>query len=283
MDGLSEALRAAGTLDLYRANAFRVAGLAVDASPAQLRRRATELRAARSLGGAPRTAPQPLPPAAPPEAEQVEQALARLREPAGRLVDEFFWFWPGDDGRDDGQGSPRHGGDQGSGRDGGQDAGLAALGDGDVERAEAIWQAAGTAGAVHNLAVLNHAMALDDEQAGTPPRRAYQHWRAVWQAEAFWAGFAGRVARTGHPGSGPATVALFREHLPLVLASTSAAVALHGAELLDRATGDALLAQAGQAVQCRDYTTLRNLNVRLRGLLPTPPPPPEPFSTVRRG
>jgi molecular chaperone DnaK len=53
-------------------------------------------------------------------------------------------------------------------------------------------------------------------------------------------------------------------------------------ELLDRAQGDALLEQARQAVQRRDHTTLRNINTRLRGLLPTPPPPPDPFSTVRR-
>jgi molecular chaperone DnaK len=43
-----------------------------------------------------------------------------------------------------------------------------------------------------------------------------------------------------------------------------------------------LFEQARRAVELGDHNTLRNINVRLRGLFPVPPPPPDPFSTVRR-
>ena len=215
--GLGDALRSAATVDLYRANAFRVAGLAVDATSGDIRRRTAELRAMRALGAAPPQDRQALPLHPPPEIEQIETAMARLRDPLNRLVDGFFWFWP----------------------DGDTDPGLAALTAGDVDRAEQAWESARTPAATHNLAVLNHALALDDEHAGKPPprsgaslrwRRTYQHWLASWRSDAVWDLLAERVARLGHPGFGPSTAPAFRERLPRVLASTSAAVALRGAE-----------------------------------------------------
>jgi hypothetical protein len=138
--GLGDALRSAATVDLYRANAFRVAGLAVDATPGDIRRRTAELRAARALDAAAPTNRQALPLHPPPGIEQVETAVARLRDPLSRLVDGFFWFWP----------------------DGDADPGLTALTAGDVDRAEQAWDSARTPAAIHNLAVLNHALALDD-------------------------------------------------------------------------------------------------------------------------
>jgi hypothetical protein len=206
--GLADALRAVASPDLYRDNAFRLAGLPVDATSAEIRRRATEVRAVRVLDAAPQAqGPLPLVPAA--DAQRVEQALSRLREPVNALIDGFFWFWP--------------------------DPGLQVLIDGDIDRAESVWEAARTDVARHNLAVLNHALALDDDHAGKPLprsgaplrwRRAYQHWLSVWQSDGFWALFADRVARLDHPGFGPSTTSTFRQHVPLLMASVSAAVAL---------------------------------------------------------
>lgn len=212
---LVDALRAAASPNLYRDNAFRLAGFPVDAVPNEARRRATEARAEQVLGETPQAQGLlPLSPAA--DAQQVEQALLRLREPVSALIDSFFWFWPTDPGL-------------------GRDPGLLALAAGDVERAEAAWEAAGTVVARHNLAILNHALALDDEHDGKPLpksgaplrwRRAYQHWLSVWQSDAFWNRFADRVAWLDHPESGPLTVSTFRQQLPSLLASISVVVGL---------------------------------------------------------
>jgi hypothetical protein len=125
---------------------------------------------------------------------------------------------------------------------------LDALARGDVEEAENRWHAVAESGsavaearhrAVHNLAVLNHAIALDDERTGPPrrtvgaPRRwreAYRWWLATWRSDGFWDLFAERVRHTGHPGLAAWTAPAFRERLPLVLASVNAAIAADGLE-----------------------------------------------------
>ena len=136
---LAGALRAASPVELYRFNAFRVTGLHVDATPAEVRRSASQLRAAHALGvDAPPTG-QALPLIPAPSHELVEQALARLRDPVSQVFDMFFWFWPGND------------------------AAAAALAAGDLDGAERAWDADGSAAASHNLAVLNHLLALDAE------------------------------------------------------------------------------------------------------------------------
>lgn len=204
---LDTLLRSIGTPHLYLRNAFRISGLSVDASPGDLRRRVQQVRAVLALGGAP-VPGGPLAPSPAPDLEAVQQALARLRDPLARLVDEFFWFWP--------------------------DAGLDALVAGRVEEAENLWQES----SAHNLAVLNHALALDEELAqpqrkliGAPRRwrEAYRCWLAVWRDDACWARFDERVRRSGHPGLGWVAPAL-RERLPLVLSSVNAVIAADGLE-----------------------------------------------------
>ncbi len=44
-----------------------------------------------------------------------------------------------------------------------------------------------------------------------------------------------------------------------------------------------LIAEGQQASERGDFEALRNVNRQLADLLPAPPPPPDPFSTVRRG
>jgi hypothetical protein len=226
---LDALLRTVATPELYLRNAFRIAGLPVDATTGDLRRRAQELRAVRILGGGGGGITRgPLPPVPPADPEAVTQALARLRDPLARLVDEFFWFWPG----------PQ------------PDPALDALTAGRIDDAEHGWRVlagstrpvgdpAAAARAEHNLAVLHHAIALDDERTGPPrrtagaPRRwreAYRYWIAVWRSDAFWELFAQRVYRIGHPGLAAWTAPTFRDRLPLVLASVNAAIAADGLE-----------------------------------------------------
>jgi hypothetical protein len=215
---LDSVLRSVGAPDLYVRNAFRTSGLSVDASAGDLRRRAQQVRAIQKLGGTPATG-GPLPPSPAPDLDTVLQALSRLRDPLVRLVDEFFWFWP----------------------DPGGDSGLDALTAGRVDDAENRWQREESRSpyALHNLAVLCHVLALDDELAqpqrrliGAPRRwrEAYRYWIAVWRNDECWTVFAERVRRTGHPGLSDWVAPALRERLPLVLASVNANIAADSME-----------------------------------------------------
>ncbi|MBA9001584.1 Hsp70 family protein [Thermomonospora cellulosilytica] len=53
-------------------------------------------------------------------------------------------------------------------------------------------------------------------------------------------------------------------------------------EMRDQAEAGRLIAVGRQAMDRGDADTLRHINVQLRDMLPSPPPPPDPFSTVRR-
>jgi flagellar motor protein MotB len=139
---------------LYRDNAFRVTGLAVDATPRDIRRRSDRLRMMNRLGTGQDDEPVLLPPGEPVDAEAYEQAVQRLRDPVCRLVDELFWFWPV----------------------GGTDPAMDALRRGETDEAARIWRDSSSAVAAHNLAVLTHVRALED---GGPWERAFAHWRAV--------------------------------------------------------------------------------------------------------
>lgn len=215
---LDSVLRSIGAPDLYLRNAFRISGLSVDASTGDLRRRAQQVRAIQKLGGAPATG-GPLTPSPAPDLDTVQQALARLRDPLIRLVDEFFWFWPDPAG----------------------DPGLDALTAGRVDDAENRWQREENRSpyALHNLAVLCHVLALDDELAnpqkkliGAPRRwrEAYRYWIAVWRNDECWNAFAERVRRTGHPGLSDWVAPALRERLPLVLSSVNATIAADSME-----------------------------------------------------
>ena len=129
-------------------------------------------------------------------------------------VDDFFRLWPEQPG-------------------GGRDAGMAAFEAGDPERADTVWDAAGTDVAHHNLAVLNHMLALDADHAvrvaAAKWRRSYRYWRTIWRSDAFWDLYATRAAGRGEAAARE-TATTVREQLPLVLAGIGARVALRWAE-----------------------------------------------------
>lgn len=228
----------AGT-DLYRRNAFRVAGLSVHATARDIRRRAEELRVKARLGAGAGGAPGPLPLRPPPEPDAVQEALQRLRDPVRRLEDELFWFWPAhnaavEDARDEA---------------------LDALREGRPHDAERLWAdpAPGRAAAVaaHNLAVLSHAQALDgyldaDTAADGPGGRdlwkpALRHWRTVLDTDAFWDLVAARARAADDPRLGPGTAGELRERLPAVLLRIAAEAAV-GTSLGGDAKGGVALA-----------------------------------------
>ena len=87
-------LLGAASPDLFRLNAFRITGLAVDATASQINRQVEKLRLAEKFGAASQRPRRAFALDPPPDAEQLRAALQRLHDPEVRLVDEFFWFWP---------------------------------------------------------------------------------------------------------------------------------------------------------------------------------------------
>ncbi|TDD32228.1 hypothetical protein E1287_23675 [Actinomadura sp. KC06] len=192
--------------DLYRENPFRVTGLAVDATARDIRRRSEELQVQAKLGKAPGT-DSLLPLEPPPDADAAQRAIQRLRDPVRRLEDELFWFWPSHN----------------------NDEALKALRDGRVEDAERLWTNPGpgrpSAVAAHNLAVLAHARALDDNDPELW-KQALRHWRTTLNTDAFWDLVAGRARTADDPRIGPGAAAELRERLPAALLSISARLAV---------------------------------------------------------
>src|SRR5262245_1044715 len=178
--------------DLYRVNAFRVTGLPVDATPREMSRHLDKMRMAEKLGGLLPQAGGALALDPPPDGDAVREVMERLRDPETRLLDEFLWFWPATFG------------------EGKNDPALQALQQGNLDDAGKAWQLAerqseGSDVARHNLAVLNHLLALDTEHTVAvngvtdPAKKADQlrklseywstsfgRWRSVLDDERFW-------------------------------------------------------------------------------------------------
>ncbi|MEV1080898.1 hypothetical protein AB0I98_22040 [Streptomyces sp. NPDC050211] len=221
-------LRDAMDKELYRRNAFRVSGLAVTATPREVRRRVSEVRAAEALGaeraGGPAAgearwlAPDPVP-----DHIAVREALRRLEDPVRRVVDEFFWFWP-----------------------------LAKTDGTELTRARKVWTrlASGDASAdplartstpsprsiaVHNLAVLHHTEALEAKAflgAGTLRmlwERAYLYWRLVLADDGCWQWLDERIHVLDDPRLRTVDGTAFREALPAVLFDLHAQLAVDAA------------------------------------------------------
>ncbi|MGH3239344.1 MAG: hypothetical protein ACRDNL_03135 [Spirillospora sp.] len=193
--------------DLYRENPFRVTGLAVDASSRDIRRRSEELQVKAKFGAAPGTGSALLPLDPPPDADDAQRAIQRLRDPVRRLEDELFWFWPSHDG----------------------DEALTALGDGRADDAEQLWTTPGpgrpAAVAAHNQAVLAHARALDDNDP-EQWKRALRHWRTTLDTDTFWDLVAARARTADDPRIGPRAAEELRERLPSALLAISARLAV---------------------------------------------------------
>jgi hypothetical protein len=133
---------------LYSHNAFRLTGLPVEANAQDISRAKDRLGlkaklGANSVGHSGAMAPTNLP-----DIHTVQDALARLKDPERRLVDDFFWFWP----------LPRFSWTR--------DPAIQALIANDPKTALAHWQEAYAdpamkATAIHNIAVLHHLVALE--------------------------------------------------------------------------------------------------------------------------
>ncbi|GAA4509303.1 hypothetical protein GCM10023191_070350 [Actinoallomurus oryzae] len=205
--------------ELYRRNAFRITGLGVRATARDIRREAEKMRVAARLGTGSEAAVPSL--GEPPDDTATQQATQRLRDPVCRLLDELFWFWPATDGE--------------------ADDGIDALRRGDLDAASQSWQDTGTTVAVHNLAVLNHARALDHDRFDARGRKlwkeAFAYWRRVVSDDGFWELLESRVREMADPRLTPGTAERLRAELPVALLSVNARLAVRTAG--DGRSGDA--------------------------------------------
>lgn len=193
--------------DLYKRNAFRITGLQVDATPQDVRRRGERLRAARGIGIAFSGDEGVLPLPDAPDDGIAEQALQRLRDRTKRFAEEFFWFWSV------GESQP--------------DEALAALQRGEVDSAIRTWERRSTAVAKHDLAVLTHALALDDDRmARALWEDAFARWHAVLADGEFWRLVDERVGALKDPRLGADTTRRLRAALPGALLSINAELAV---------------------------------------------------------
>lgn len=236
-------LDAAGP-EIFRANAFRVTGLPVDATARDISRQADKLRMIQkfgggmrhlkmmeNLGGGIRQSGWLLPLDPPAEDDAMRDSLQRLRDPERRFIDEFFWFWPQSAGHSE------------------DDQALTILGRGDIKAAADMWtrQAAQNADdniSAHNLAVLSHALALDMEllaQTGPLPdhqktelvsrwEEAFKRWKAVLEQDGFWNRVTARIQELADPRLTAETTRRMRKSLTLALVLINAQLAVRAAE-----------------------------------------------------
>jgi len=225
-------LRDSATPELYHRNGFRVLELPVDASTKDVNRRKQMVEMAATNGVALPPGPGrsfPLDPA--PDEFTVRDAVQRLGDPERRLVDEFFWFWPHEQGQSK------------------SDQGLQHLAQGNHERASEIWSQQEANQSVshvstHNLAVLHHLLALQCENHarsnGTSVEeqknieqlwsRAFRRWQKLLGEEGFWSRLTARVREFADPRLTAGTVRRLRSALPAALLSINARLALEAVE-----------------------------------------------------
>lgn len=196
-------LLSACTPTIYQYNAFRLTGLPVDTNTRQLKRRIDDLKAAEEIDDADDEHTHAFALDPPPTADQIREAAQRLNDPEGRIIEEFFWFWPIEWGQ------------------GTKDPAIAALSNGDKDTAFKLWSAAAVSDhhgpamviAKHNLAVLYHLVALDSEQIAlssdlTPAqlatiathwRTSFKWWEEIVDDETFWSIITDRIRILNDP------------------------------------------------------------------------------------
>lgn len=191
---------------VYVQNAFRISGLAVDASARDIKRRIDDLKHAEELGDAETEHTHAFALKPPPTLEHIREAARKLQDPERRIVEEFFWFWPD-------QWGYSH-----------TDKALSALVKGDKKAAFKTWFSALSSNdevsaivAKHNLAVMYHLVAIDAEryalendlnprQLGAIVDATAKYWRTsfkLWKElminEIFWSIVTNRIRMLNDP------------------------------------------------------------------------------------
>jgi hypothetical protein len=209
------------TPHLYRENPFRKIGLPVLAGPRDVAKRIDQLKLAVELGNS--LTPWSFAPESPLTIDQIREVAQVLREPAGRLVHELFWFWP-ENYPDE---APA-------------DAAINHLARGETALAIECWEDAALTGkpaALHNLAIHFHQQALELEAQASPDDqeliqlwfKALRYWDRIAGGEAVWTRLRVRVNRMSDARLTNELVKQIQGNLPNALAKICAALAVvHG-------------------------------------------------------
>jgi hypothetical protein len=221
----------AATKDLFRKNAFRITGLSVDATTREISKHADKIKMLAELGQDPHTQGAAFPMKPPPSLDEIREAIQKLKDPEKRLIDEFFWFWPGEFWN--GQSDPA----------------MQALAKGDSKAAIEIWAAiendeASGIIAKHNLALVYHVCALDWENYSVKneveaERRqkitdywkgTFNRWERLATDERFWEKVTARIRQLNEPNLSTGFARRMRATLPEALDKINAELALAFAE-----------------------------------------------------
>jgi hypothetical protein len=212
---------------IYNTNSFRVLGVPVTATSRQIKRRMDELKLAVEMDDLEEEYTHALSPSLLPDMDDLRRAAKQLEDPQTRFVDEFFWFWPLNWEEAD------------------SDKGLRALDNGNQSEAESFWveHLAGfpeteRLAATHNLAVLNHVLAIDMEHAchknETPPlpteleqlnslwHTSFDWWEKLVDHEGFWDLLRDRVLAINDPSLSTGFVLRFRSVFPVAFDNINA-------------------------------------------------------------
>jgi len=209
-ESLSELLLRIATPDLYRYNAFRVAGLTIEASHRDVARRVKLLQMKTKLEGtaAIQSGPEALLPT--PDLDTIRATSQVLLDAEQRFLHEIFWFWPDEE-------------------EAGINIQLGADLDGGTQ--------SHSISTIHNQAVLASVTAADleyaDANAGplieAERQRLWAHWKqagtawlAILKDERFWRFLSERAEALDDPRLDPSTVADLRSALPRGLAKMHA-------------------------------------------------------------
>jgi len=225
--GECKPLIAAGTKDLFRKNAFRIAGIAVDASGREVADHSKKLNMLKELGQKVSVQNSAMALVPPPTHEEIREALEKLKDPEKRFIDEFFWFWPEDFGASK------------------SDPAFQALAQGKLNAAVDIWNQKSKGStfdvvAAHNLAVVIHVHALDldnysfeHELTASQKDLVTSYWKGAataWERlatnEPFWEVVRNRVRQLNEPALTSGFVKRMQASLPEALAKINAELAV---------------------------------------------------------
>jgi hypothetical protein len=218
------------TPELYSKNPFRVLGLRVDAKSTDIRRAQQRRRMRRKLGVADLDLATSGPFGPSSSGEEQQAAEEQLTLPISRFLAEVFWFWP----------------------EQAESSGFQRLQEGDVEGATRTWEQAsdgeGDIVSLHNLAVLYHCRALDEENgdrdAGESSggraleeswQLAFHHWRAVVERDDFWDALDRRANELNDALLSPQLLQGMRRTFPKALLTVNATIAYAAATSSDAA------------------------------------------------